>query len=193
MLFGLDPRQQGQPAVMAARLAVADLAGILAERAGLGTPADCLVWINGCEAIDAGAAGRPARARAGHRDGRSAQHDRRQHGRRLAGQVNVVTIRGRAPQGLAGQAAALAGPAGSSPGVGCSPGRWLAGRAGWPAAAVPVPGPASPPGSPAAVSLNPQDSPGLPADLPAEQPADALSLRVRSPRPRLVTGCRAVR
>ena len=36
---------------MVARLIVAELTAILTERADLGVPADCLVWIDGCEAI----------------------------------------------------------------------------------------------------------------------------------------------
>ena len=196
VLFCLDPRLQGRPAVMAARLAVADLAGILAERAGLDAPADCLVWINGCEAIDEA---QLAALLALGPDTGTAVLLSTAVGRaaaRLERQVNVLVIRGRAPLGLAGPADAAAGSpagslAGSSAGV-------LAGLPGsldgaLASAAVPVPGPASPPGWPASVSLNPQDSQGRPADLLAEQPSDALSLRVRSPAPRLITGCRAVR
>ena len=151
------PACRDGPAVMAARLAVADLAGILAERAGLGAPADCLVWINGCEAIERSAAGRPAGARAAHRDGPLLSTTAGAAAARLAGHVNIVAVRGQAPPGLAGPpgvaASATAGVLAGPPG---SPAAALA------SAAVPVPGPASPPGPPAPVSLNPQDSQGLP-------------------------------
>ena len=51
VLFGLDRARYGAAAVMVARLALADLAVLLAARADVGVPADCLIWINGCEAI----------------------------------------------------------------------------------------------------------------------------------------------
>ena len=50
----LDPRWHGRPGLMMARLAVADLTGILTDRADLGVRADCLVWINGCEPVGRG-------------------------------------------------------------------------------------------------------------------------------------------
>ncbi|HUZ52909.1 MAG TPA: hypothetical protein VMU94_10325 [Streptosporangiaceae bacterium] len=191
VLFCLDPRMQGRPAVMVARLAVADLAGILAGRAGLGAPADCLVWINGCEAIDQ--AHLAALLALGPGTGTAVLLSTTAGGTaaRLAGQVNVVAIRGRAPRGLAGPAGVLARPPGFPAGVLTGPPESAAGVLAGPA--VPAVRPASPPGSPAAVALNQEDSQGLPTDLLAGQPPDALSLRVRSPRPRLITGCRAVR
>jgi hypothetical protein len=85
---------------MVARLAVADLTGKLAERAEIGAPADCLAWINGCEAIgDEQLSGLialgPATGTAvllGTTAGAAAAS--------LAGQVNVLAVRGRAPTGL---------------------------------------------------------------------------------------------
>lgn len=159
VLFALGRRTQERPATMVARLAVADLSSILAERGDLGTPADCLVWINGCDAVDqaplaallalgpaAGTAVLLGTAAAAAAVG-------------LADRVSVLAVRGRAPHGLTAPRAA----------------------------------PASPPGSPVGVSLKPEDSIGLPAAMLAGRDRDALSLRVRGPLPRLLTGCRAAR
>ncbi len=49
--FGLAWPLPAEPGAMIARLAVADLITQLAERSDRGGRADCLVWINGCEAI----------------------------------------------------------------------------------------------------------------------------------------------
>jgi len=51
VLACLNPRRLGPPGAMVARLAVADLIWLLARRRDSGSPADCLVWIDGCEAI----------------------------------------------------------------------------------------------------------------------------------------------
>lgn len=53
VLFPLSRLAPGRPGTMIARLVVADLIEHLADRSDLGSRADCLVWINGCEAIDA--------------------------------------------------------------------------------------------------------------------------------------------
>jgi hypothetical protein len=174
VLFGLDPGVPGGPATMVARLAVADLAGILAERAGLGAPADSLIWINGCEAI--GAAQLTALLALGPGSGTAVLLGTTAGAvaGRLAAEVNIVAVRGQAPPGLDGSAGAPSGALASAP-------------------AVPVTGQASPPGWPAAVSLSQENSQGRPAGLLAEQSPDALSLRVSGPVPRLITGCRAVR
>ncbi len=50
--FPLGELRHAGPVVMLARLAVADLVDNLARRSDAGVTADCLVWINGCEAID---------------------------------------------------------------------------------------------------------------------------------------------
>ena len=159
VLFALDRLSHGRSAVMVAQLVMADLAGILADRASLGARADCLIWINGVEAIARGqlaaqlalgpAAGAvtllstAVPAAAGW----------------LADQVNVVAVRGLPSAGPAARAATSAGPEG------------VAGEN----------------------LLKLEDGQGTQAALLAEQRPDWLSLRVRSPRPRLVTGCRAAR
>jgi hypothetical protein len=52
LLFPLDPREHGPAGPMIARLVLADLGRALAERSG--APADCVLWINGCEVLGAG-------------------------------------------------------------------------------------------------------------------------------------------
>ena len=52
LLFELSRPLPAQPAAMIARLVVADLVQVLAERSDDGTDADCLIWINGCAAVD---------------------------------------------------------------------------------------------------------------------------------------------
>jgi hypothetical protein len=51
VLACFNPRRHGPPGAMVARLAVADLTWLLGQRRASGSPADCLVWIDGCEAI----------------------------------------------------------------------------------------------------------------------------------------------
>jgi len=101
VLACLDPRRHGQAGVLAARLAVADLTGILAERGDTGAPADCAVWINGCEAI--AAAQLSALLALGPVTGTAvllgttadaAAAD-------LARKVNVLAVRGQPPRGVA--------------------------------------------------------------------------------------------
>jgi hypothetical protein len=159
VLFALDRLTHGRCAVMVAQLVIADLAGILADRASLGVRADCLLWINGVEAAARGqlAAQLALGPRAGTitllstAAGEAAGW--------LADQVNVVAVRGLPPADLAARAATSAGPAG------------VAGEN----------------------LLHLEDGQGLQPALLAEQRPDWLSLRVRSPRPRVVTGCRAAR
>jgi hypothetical protein len=108
VLFELDRRIHGRAADMVARLAVADLLEVLAERSDREAPADCLVWINGCEVIDptqlavlVAIGGRTGTAvMLGTASDRAAA--------RLVGEVNVVAVRGPAP-GLAGQPGEPAG------------------------------------------------------------------------------------
>jgi hypothetical protein len=101
LLFPLDPRNHGLAGPMIARLVLADLARVLAERSG--APADCVVWINGYEVlggnpvepviahgVESGAAtivGTAAGAAAAA----------------LQGQVNVVVVCGRRPPDPGGQ------------------------------------------------------------------------------------------
>jgi hypothetical protein len=94
VLACLDPGRHGPAAVMVARLAIADLTWLLAERRHSGVRADCLVWIDGCNAIGRGllsellALGRAAGASVvlGATEGAAADD--------LAGLVNVVVTTG---------------------------------------------------------------------------------------------------
>jgi len=133
---------------MIAQLVLADLAGILGDRASLGAWADCLLWINGVEVTARGQLA--AQLALGPRAGAVTLLSTTAGAAAgwLADQVNVVAVRGRPPADSAARAASSAGLAGVA---------------------------------------------GLPAALLAEQRPDGLSLQVRSPRPRLVTGCRAAR
>lgn len=100
---------------MIARLVVADLIETLAERSDLGGRADCLVWINGCEAIDhrqlavlVALGERTATAVVlGTALGSAAA--------KIAADINVVAVRGASPAGLTGppetQAALVSGSA----------------------------------------------------------------------------------
>jgi hypothetical protein len=158
VLFALDRPTHGRWAVMVAQLVLADLAGILADRARLGARADCLLWINGCESIAGGQLA--AQLTLGPRAGAVTLLSTAAGAAAcwLADQVNVVAVRGQPPAGSLARSASA------------GQGR-LAGE----------------------ISLNLEDGQGLPTALPAEQRSDGLSLQVRSPRPRLVTGCRAAR
>jgi len=159
VLFALDRLTHGRWAVMVAQLVIADLTGILADRARLGARADCLLWINGFEETARGQL--EAQLALGPRAGSAALLSTAAGAAAgwLAGQVNVVAVRGQPPAGSAARAASSAG---------------LAGVAG-------------------EISLSLEDGQGWPAALLAEQRPDGLSLAVRNPRPRLVTGCRAAR
>ena len=95
VLFPLDLRVHGPAGLMIARLVLADLSRTLSERAG--APADYLVWINGCDALDestsADAIGRGSEAGAttivSTASGTIAGE--------IAGRVNVAVVRGSEP------------------------------------------------------------------------------------------------
>ena len=159
VLFALDRLTHGRWAVMVAQLVIADLAGLLADRASRGARADCLLWINGFEETARGQV--EAQLALGPRAGAATLLSTAAGAAAgwLAGQVNVVAVRGQPPAGSAAPAASSAGQAG------------VAGE----------------------ISLSVEDGQGWPAALLAEQRPDGLSLAVRNPRPRLVTGCRAPR
>jgi hypothetical protein len=185
VLFSLDAACNGWPAAMIARLALADVTAILAEFAEHGEPTDFLVWVNGCEFVTPG----QLRALVGvgasvdaavllGTVGDSAAAT-------LAPEVNVVAVRGHAPLSLHGDdgASSLVREAAAQ---------------GQPEELDSV----SPPGSPERASLRMPDDrtasrmkdDALPLPwLAAGQHRDALSLLVRGPRSRVLTGCRAVR
>jgi hypothetical protein len=90
-----------QVVVFSEGAAVTDLAATLGERSAVGVPEDCLVWINGCDAVhpaalrDLLAAARRCHGTAivlGSASGRTAAG--------LAGQVNVIVLAGPAPDGF---------------------------------------------------------------------------------------------
>jgi hypothetical protein len=118
VLFSLDRRLHGRCASMVARLVVADLTAILAEQGALVASADCLVWVSGCEVLDprqlTGLVGAGADAGAAVLLGTAAEAA----ATRLAGDVNVVMVRGPAAPGLA----ALLGPAGQARAAGLASG-----------------------------------------------------------------------
>jgi hypothetical protein len=142
VLFPLSPSEHGPAGLMIARLVLADLFCALADRSG--APADCLVWINGCEVLGesriAALIGRCTEAGlatiVGTPAGTAAAA--------LADQVNAVAVRGRPPPGLTREAGL----------PGCD---------------------------------------GLREVVPHHDSADALSMRVRGPVPRLLPGCRVAR
>ncbi len=72
VLFPLDLRVHGPAGLMIARLVLADLSRTLSERAG--APADYLVWINGCDALDESTVRRCDRPRLGSRGNDDRQH-----------------------------------------------------------------------------------------------------------------------
>lgn len=100
VLFSLDRLVLGEPAAMIARLVVADLLETLAERGDLGSRADCLVWINGCEAVDhrqlAGLAARGERTGTAVVLGTTIGSECA----KIAADVNVVVVRGTSPADL---------------------------------------------------------------------------------------------
>lgn len=171
-MLALDRGVNGRPAVMIARLAVADLAEVLAERGELGVRCDCLVWINGCEVVDSRQLA--ALVALGSRTGTSVLLGTTSGAAatRLATSVNVLVVRGPAP-------------------AGCAPAqdKDADGRVGNPGHAAQAGRPGSPEGS----SLREKGNGGLAEDIPASQGADELTLRVRGPHPRLVAGCLVVR
>jgi hypothetical protein len=168
--FGLSRPVHGRPAAMIARLVVADLISNLADYCDLGAKADCLVWINGCEAIEprqlAALAGLGARAGTAVVLGTTSAAV----AAALVPEVNVVAVRGTGPGGLS-RLADLAGPAG------------LAGLAG-PAALAGLAGPTGPTGPAGPAGDRDQDGEDDPlAALRGPGRPDVLSLWVgRSPR-----------
>ena len=171
VLFPLDPRAHGASGAMVARLVAADLMRVLGERAGV--TADCLVWINGCEAMDV--AGLAAVVESCQAAGAATMLSTADAGAAaaLAARLNIVIVRGRPPQGLTSQDAPADRPRDSLASVGT----WPAGRAGLAGETL----------------LCESGSDVLPAGMLAERRADALSLRVRWPVPRIVTGARVAR
>ncbi len=171
VLFPLDPRAHGASGAMVARLVAADLMRVLGERAGV--TADCLLWINGCEAMDV--AGLAAVLESCQAAGAATMLSTADAGAAaaLAARLSIVIVRGRPPQGLTSQDAPVDRPRDSL----ASARTWPAGRAG-------------PAGE---TLLRESGSDVLPADMLAERRPDALSLRVRGPVPRIVTGARVAR
>lgn len=157
--FGLDVGLGGAAARMITRLVVADLTWTLAERARLAAPADCVVWINGCDREDLGdlarlsAAGRACGTAVlvGATGAAAVQ--------RIAAGVNVVLVRG-------------PGPLSS----GVAPGDPAAARWDLPAAS-------EAPGGAQALPAEPPDD-RLRAALAGARQPDEVALLVRAPRPR---------
>jgi hypothetical protein len=180
-LFALDRSVHGRSATMIARLVAADLIATLTHASADPGSADCLIWINGCEAfeprqlaalIEAGGAAGTA-VLLGTAAGPAAG--------RLVGQVNAVVVRGPAPPAVARvlSAAPAAVPdwtTGEEPGQ-ITPDQIIGSGAGL----APM------------VSLSQESSTGWLADALLGQRPDALSVLVRSPRQRLLACCRAVR
>lgn len=177
VLFGLDTMRNGWPAAMIARLALADATATLAELTELGQLTDCLVWVNGCEFVTPGLlralVGVGASAGAAVLLGTATDSA----AATLAAEVNVVVIRGHAPPSLRADERTPSGRAVGTASSGQSEG----------------PEPACPPGVPERAALSMNDDSALAELLSAGHHRDALSLLVRGPRPRLLTGCRAVR
>jgi hypothetical protein len=118
VLFCLDRPVLGEPAAMIARLVVADLIEAFASRSDLDSRADCLVWINGCEAIDRRQLA--ALIALGERTGTSVVLGTAlgSAAALIAADVNVVAVRGPSPAGFTsppdGQALLAPDPAGLS-------------------------------------------------------------------------------
>jgi hypothetical protein len=191
VLFALDRRRCGRSAVMIARLAVADLTATLAERRAIGAPADCLVWISGCEALDPNQLTALLAAGAGTGTAVLLGTAAEPAATRLAADVNVVMVRGPAPPGLAG----LLGPPGPAwhahDRVADPPANWNA---------SPEPGQIGPgtmpdigPGWPARFSFETNGSTEVSAAELLRQRPDELTLLVRSPQRRLLLRARAAR
>ncbi len=87
-----------RPASMIARLVVADLVERLADRSDLGGCHDCLVWVNGCEVIEARQLG--VLVSLGERTGTSVVLSTSDWtaAAELAAQVNLVAVRGNGPR-----------------------------------------------------------------------------------------------
>jgi hypothetical protein len=158
---------------MIARLAVADLIETLAQHSDLGSTGDCTVWINGCDRIDH----RQLRGllALGERTGTAVVLGTTAGAAaaRLAAEVNVIAIRGGCPPELAA--------------------RHLAGKDH---AKTHTERDISAPGSPGLAgepSCAADDDLAELARLQLAGGPDVLSVCVRSPEPRLIASCRAVR
>ncbi|HYK33805.1 MAG TPA: hypothetical protein VEV63_17665 [Streptosporangiaceae bacterium] len=101
VLFPLDRQVLGGSAAMIARLVVADLINTLDGCGDLGSRADCLVWINGCETIDRRQLA--ALVALGERTGTAVVLSTvfGSAAAVLAADVNVVAVRGASPAGFA--------------------------------------------------------------------------------------------
>jgi hypothetical protein len=108
--FPLDRPVRGCAAEMIARLVVASLTDALSEHADLGIGGDALVWIDGCESLDARPLG--ALISLGVRTGTAVALGTTvaAAAAALAPEVNVIALRGSAPPGLGRQAAGNQGP-----------------------------------------------------------------------------------
>jgi hypothetical protein len=108
--FPIGRPMLSQPALMIARLVVADLIENLAVRIDHGSRADCLVWINGCEGIDRRQLA--VLVALGERTGTAVVLGTAVGpvAASLAADVNVVAVRGASPPALTAQ------PASESPG-----------------------------------------------------------------------------
>jgi hypothetical protein len=101
--FPLDRPVRGRPAEMVARVVVASLTDALTEHSDLGIGCDCLVWIDGCETLDARQLG--ALISLGTRTGAAVALGTTvaATAAALAAQVNVIALRGSSPLGLGSQ------------------------------------------------------------------------------------------
>ena len=101
--FPLDRPVRGRAAEMIARLVVASLTDALTEHSDLGIGRDCLVWIDGCEILDARQLG--ALISLGTRTGAAVVLGTTvaATAAALAAQVNVIALRGSGPPGLGNQ------------------------------------------------------------------------------------------
>ncbi|HEY3905516.1 MAG TPA: hypothetical protein VGM14_16530 [Streptosporangiaceae bacterium] len=101
--FPLDRPVRGRSAEMIARLVVASLTDALTEHSDLGIGCDCLVWIDGCETLDARQLG--ALISLGTRTGTAVALGTTvaATATALAAQVNVIALRGSGPPGLRNQ------------------------------------------------------------------------------------------
>ncbi len=191
VLFPLDRSVHGRAGVTIARLAAADLIATLTEAAAQARSGDCLTWINGCEALD------PRQLTAllalGSATGTAVllSTAAERAAVRLAGEVNVIVVRGPAPPALARLLGTgdLVGPAHDPPTAG--PPGWVTGQQPGQITADAIT--ASEPGQLPRISFRTEDSTRWMADTLLGQQPDALGVLVRNPRPRLLLGCRAVR
>jgi hypothetical protein len=110
VLFAPRGTASGDVPLPMARRVLAGLLASLRRRADLGAPADCLVWLSGCEAADPRLLGDllATGGRAGTAVLLSTTAD--PVVARLAGQVNALLVRGPAPPGLAPGRPASAAP-----------------------------------------------------------------------------------